>query len=83
MLISRADLSILNIPRKRKELAVDFTGKVVLIKPSTAVPASRTALPPTAITATGQEPVGVPVPGAVPPGGIPLVPAPSSRSRGA
>lgn len=62
----RADLSILNISRKRKELAVDRTGEEALIKPSIAVSATRRALPPTAITATGQEPVDVPVPGLCP-----------------
>lgn len=80
--ITRADLPIPNIPRKRKELAVDRRGEEVLIKPSTAASATPRALPPTAITATGQEPVSVPVPGAVPPGDAPLVPAPSARSRG-
>lgn len=81
--ISRVDLSILNIPEKREELAVDRTGEEALIKLSTAVSATRGSLPPTAITATGQEPVGVPVPGTVPSGDAALVPAPSARNRGA
>lgn len=77
MLVStpRPDSAIFNIPRKGKELAADHKGEKAVIKPSSAVSASPGALPPTAIAATGQEPVVIPVLGAVPSGDAPLSPA--------